>query len=49
MEKEKLSRVETGKKEIGKKQMLGKEKIRKIEIWETGDMKCTYNKGEQEK
>ena len=29
--------------------MLGKEKIGKIKIWETGDMKITYNKGEQEK
>ena len=29
--------------------MLGKEKIRKIKIWETGEMKIIYNKGEQEK
>ena len=49
MEKEKLARVETGKKEIGKKRMLGKEKIRKIEICETGKRKIMYSKGEQEK
>ena len=37
MEKEKLAILETWKKkEIGKKRMLGKEKI---EIWETGKRK----------
>ena len=36
-----------GKKEIGKKQMWGKGKIRKIEILETGKRKITYNKGGQ--
>ena len=44
--KREISKSRNYGEKIGKKRVLGKEKIRKIEIWETGEMKIMYNKGE---